>query len=91
MRRRGLDVTTTVEAGLRSAPDADHLSYARENRRVILTFDSDFLSLAQSGVPHAGIVYCAANTWTIRQIIEFLLLLDACLTEDDMRNHVEFC
>ena len=36
LRRRGIDVTTTVEAGLRSATDDVHLAYAVEQRRVIV-------------------------------------------------------
>ena len=47
LRRRGIDVTTTVEAGLRGASDDVHLAYALEQRRVIVTNDPDFLVLAQ--------------------------------------------
>ena len=39
LRRRGIDVTTTVEAGLRGASDDVHLAYALEQRRVIVTID----------------------------------------------------
>jgi predicted nuclease of predicted toxin-antitoxin system len=46
LRRRGIDVTTTVEAGLRSATDDVHLAYAVEQRRVVVTNDPDFLVLA---------------------------------------------
>ena len=36
LRRRGIDVTTTVEPGLRGASDDVHLAYALEQRRVIV-------------------------------------------------------
>jgi len=91
LRRRGIDVTTTVEAGLRSASDEHHMEYARQTRRVIVTQDDDFLALAQSGAQHAGIIYCLPNARTIGQIIEFIVLVDACLAEQDMLNHIEFC
>lgn len=91
LRRRGFDVTTTVEAGLRTAPDISHVEFARREARVIFTEDEGFLALSKAGVEHAGIVYCHPNTRSIGQIIEFLVLLDACMTEDQMRNHVEFC
>jgi hypothetical protein len=29
LRRRGIDVTTTADAGLLDAPDEDHLAFAR--------------------------------------------------------------
>ena len=91
LRRRGIDVTTTVEAGLRSASDLAHLEYARRERRVMVADDPDFLALAQQGVEHAGIVYWHKSRRSIGQLIEFLILVDACLSEEDMRNHVEFC
>jgi predicted nuclease of predicted toxin-antitoxin system len=43
LRRRGIDVTTTVDAGLLSAPDEEHLAFAKRDARVIVTQDSDFL------------------------------------------------
>lgn len=55
LRRRGIDVTTTVDAGLRGAVDDVHLAYAVEQRRVIVTNDPDFLVLAQQDLPHMGI------------------------------------
>src|SRR5882724_7403045 len=46
LRRRGIDVTTTVEAGLRSATDEEHARFARTQQRVIVSSDRDFLVLA---------------------------------------------
>ena len=46
LRKLGVDVTTTVEAGLRTEDDQSHLRYAIESRRVIVTHDGDFLRLA---------------------------------------------
>jgi hypothetical protein len=58
---------------------------------VIFTHDDDFLVEASSGTEHSGIIYCHPNSRTIGQIIEYLVLIDACMTEDEMRNRVEFC
>jgi predicted nuclease of predicted toxin-antitoxin system len=91
LRRRGIDVTTTREAGLRGASDMAHIEYARRTGRIIFTEDEDYLMLSKSGVEHCGIVYCHSNTRRIGQIIEYLVLVDACMTEEDMRNHIEFC
>ena len=91
LRRGGIDVVTTVEAGLRGAPDSDHVEFARRTGRVIFIQDEDFLVMAHSGSEHPGIIYCHPHTRSIGQIIEFLVLVDACMTEDQMRNHVEFC
>ena len=54
MRRRGIDVTTTAEAGLLGAADTAHIAFANQSGRVIFTNDDDFLSLHGQGVAHPG-------------------------------------
>ena len=49
LRRRGVDVTTTLGAGLRGAADEEHVAFARAQGRVIVTQDSDFLRISPSG------------------------------------------
>ena len=61
LRRLGIDVTTSTDAGLLGASDADQIDYGLEQGRVIFTEDDDFLSLAAAGVSHAGLVYCHQN------------------------------
>ena len=45
LRRRGIDVTTTADAGFLGADDPDHIAFAVANGRVIFSNDSDFLRL----------------------------------------------
>lgn len=42
LRRYGIDVTTTVEAGLRTADDESQLAFAKRESRVVVTHDDDF-------------------------------------------------
>lgn len=58
LRRRGIDVTTTVEVGLVSASDEEQLAYGWDQRRIVVTYDDDFLRLANRRLKHAGIVHC---------------------------------
>jgi len=90
LRRRGIDVTITVQAALQGQEDVNHIDYGIRERRVIYTQDDDYLIIATQGTEHAGIVYNAPNTKTIGQIIAFLILLDAFMSQDEMRNRVEF-
>jgi hypothetical protein len=90
LRRRSIDVTTTAEAGLLGASDDAHLAFARRQRRVVFTQAQDFLRLGASGVEHAGMVYNQQGTRTIGQIIEFLELIDVCMTQEEMFGHIEF-
>ena len=90
LRRRGIDVTTTIEAGLGGAKDSAHIVFARSQQRVIVTEDTDFLALARSSVEHAGIVCCRSDRG-VGSLIEFLITMDGCLTPEEMINHIEFC
>jgi predicted nuclease of predicted toxin-antitoxin system len=90
LRRRAIDVTTTKDAGLLGATDAQQLDYARREGRVIFTQDTDFLVIASKTVEHAGIVYARKGTRTNRQLIESLELIHRVLDSDDMLGHVEF-
>jgi len=91
LRRRGIDVTTTNDAGLRGAGDEAQLTFAMNQRRVIHTNDPDFLRLDAVGFRHFGIVFCSFGSRTIGQVIEYLTVLDAVMTEEEMLNRVEFC
>lgn len=53
LAKHGIDVTTTVEAGLRGEPDDAQLAYAHRTGRVIVTHDADFLRIAtaRSSIP----------------------------------------
>jgi predicted nuclease of predicted toxin-antitoxin system len=90
LRKRGIDVTTTVEAGLEGAEDSAHIAYALSNNRVIFTNDPDFLRLDAAGVPHAGIAFCHQGARTIGQIVQYLALMHECYTGEEMHSRVEY-
>jgi hypothetical protein len=90
LRRRGVDVLTTQEAARCGLPDVAQLAFATAQGRVILTFDSDYLVLHQSGTQHAGIAWCPERKYTIRELIQAVLLLHGVLDRQSMHNHVEY-
>ncbi len=90
LRRHGIDVLTAQEAGRCGLSDADQLAFATAEDRVMVTFDTDFLALHQSGVTHAGIAWCQEQKYSVGQLIQALLLLHGVLDRDAMRNHVEY-
>jgi predicted nuclease of predicted toxin-antitoxin system len=89
LRRAGIDVTTTNEAGLRTQDDVAHLRFARDEGRVIVTRDQDFLRLANAGLDHSGVVFYTANQ-SIREIIEGLILIYEVMLPSEMAEHVEY-
>ena len=90
LRRRGIDVTTTAEAGLLSTADKNQLAWSTDEDRVLITHDHDFLRLQGSAVEHAGIAFCHVQSRSVGEIIRGLELIAELLEPDDMRNHVEF-
>ena len=90
LRQRGIDVTTTTDAGLLSSSDERHIAFALDQDRVLVTHDADFLRIHAAAPEHAGIVYCRTGMLTIGQIIAGLVLIHDCLSPDDMRRQVEF-
>jgi predicted nuclease of predicted toxin-antitoxin system len=89
LHRAGVDVTTTIEAGLRAKNDQTHLEFARAGGRVIVTRDQDFLRFAASTKDHAGIVFYTAGH-SMREVIEGLILLYEVMTPHEMVGHVEY-
>jgi|SRR5438552_4314970 len=89
LRRAGIEVTTTSEAGLRTKDDEAHLEFARAEGRVIVTRDQDFLRVSSRLTDHSGIVFYTANQ-SIREIIEGLILIYEVMLPDEMAGHIEY-
>lgn len=89
LRRAGIDITTTVEAGLLTRPDEEQLAFALREQRILVTHDQDFLRLAAQGTPHAGIAFCL-QARTLSQIIEGLMLIHGVYSAEEMFDQVEF-
>ena len=89
LRRRGLDVTTTTEAGLIGASDEEQLAFGVSDSRVVITRDADLLRLNSQGVTHAGIVFWTERR-SIGQLISALDLLGLEFSAEEMPGRVVF-
>lgn len=90
LKKRGINVTTSPEEGLIGASDREQLAFALSQQRVIFTFDDDFLSLASTGIEHAGIIYTRQQRQSIGKIISDLVLIWECLEPNYMQGKIEF-
>lgn len=90
LRRQAIDVTTTVEMGLIGQTDEAQLEFARQQGRVIVTHDTDFLRLASQTANHWGIAFCKKDVRTIGEIIRSLVLIYEVFTADEMKGWVEY-
>lgn len=90
LRRLGIDATTTADASLLGADDAEQAAFGLAHDRVIFTEDDDLLVWSAAGKPHAAIVYCHQNTRSIGQIVRALELIWEVYEPVEMKNRVEF-
>lgn len=90
LRRRGIDITTTADAGLLGANDTDLIAFAVSDGRVIVSNDHDLLRLHDQGVEHPGIAYGHQQSRTIGETIRALELIWEILDPEEMRNRVQF-
>lgn len=89
LRRRGVDVQRTQDAGMLHADDLAQLTYATAQGRAFFIQDADFLRLAASGVAHTGIAY-APQGIAIGTLVRGLVEITAILCAEDMVNWVEY-
>lgn len=90
LRRRGIDVTTTTESGLRGETDEAQAAHALAEGRVIFTQDRDFLAISAAGIPHAGIVYCRQGKRSLGQVIQGLTQIWELMEPAQMRDWVVY-
>lgn len=90
LRRYGIDVTTTVDAGLRTKSDELHLAFIREQRRVIVTHYDDFLIMASDTTDYPGIVYCRPDSRSVGEIIRSLILIYEVYAPEEMMGRIEY-
>lgn len=89
LRQRGVDVVTVSEAGMRGRSDEEQLGFAFSQRRVLVTKDGDFLTLAAQGHLHAGIAFVRPKA-SAGHMIRGLVLIHQILSAEDMDAHIEF-
>lgn len=70
LKKLGVDIVSVQELDKISQPDEGILDFCKENKRAIVTSDSDYLRLHAKGARHAGIVYLTKPLDTSRLIRE---------------------
>lgn len=89
LRRRGMDVMTTVEAQMLGAEDEEHLARATSEGRVLFTQDTDFIRIHAQGVSHSGIVYFSNQT-DIGRIVTGLHFIYEVYSSTEMIGRLEY-
>jgi predicted nuclease of predicted toxin-antitoxin system len=90
LRQYGVDVSTTPEAELSGRSDLEQLQAATSEARVLFTQDEDFLVLHAQGNPHAGIIYCHQQKYSLGDLIRLLILVWEMYEPEELRNKLEY-
>jgi uncharacterized protein DUF5615 len=90
LSQRGIDATTSTQAGLIGASDEAQLEHAIAAHRVLVTHDRGFLRLASLRPAHMGIAYCPPRRQAIGRIILRLVHLWRTTTAEAMQGRIEY-
>lgn len=95
LRIRNVDVLTVANAGMLNKSDEEQLAWAKENYRVIFSFNTrDFYrlhtTLTTQGLPHAGIILAPQQRYGIGDLMRGVLRLINTKSQEAMQGQVEF-
>ena len=90
LKSRGIEAVTVHDLSLLGEDDINHLQNATELGCVLCTYDSDFLQLASSGLQHSGLVFGQQDIHYIGEWVNWLTLMHAVYTSEEMSNRIEF-
>lgn len=89
LRRRGIDVTTTAEAGLLGANDSKQITFATGDQRVFVTRERGIAAEVPVGASHAGIVVVRSGRRNIGPTVLALSHLHRTRTAEEMVDSIE--
>jgi hypothetical protein len=90
LRRRGIDVTTTLDAGLLQASDSAQIAFAAAEQRVFVTRERGIAAEVPQGSSHAGIVVARGGRRSIGPTVLALTHLHRTRTADEMMDRIEY-
>ena len=90
LRRRGIDVTTTVDAKLTRSSDPEQLAFAQSEQRVFVTRDRRILTSMGPGTLHAGIVIAPTGRGVIGPTVLALAHIHRTMSAESMVGRIEY-
>ena len=90
LRRRGIDVATTVESGKSRASDPEQIAFATAQQRVFVTRERGIAAEVPPGVSHSGIVIARSGRRNIGPTILALAHLHRTWIGEEMVDRIEY-
>lgn len=89
LENREHNVLTMQDADRDGRKDIEQLRFADEDARVIVTADQDFLRL-DAEEEHSGIIFISDRDASVGEKIRNISKIGERISQEEMRNHVEF-
>ena len=95
LRSRNADVLTVADVGMLNKSDEEQLDWARQNNRVIFSFNiRDFYRLHTviigQGLSHAGIIIAPQQRYGIGDLMRGVLKVINTKSSEEMEGQLEF-
>src|SRR5437763_7214542 len=95
LRTNSVNLTIATEASMQNRPDEDHLVWASDSDRTLLSYNvAHYCALHGSwmtgGRGHASIILAAQQRYSAGEEIRRIMRLISRLSAEDMRNRLEF-
>ena len=84
----GIEAVTARDLKKLRDDDSSHLQRATEQNRVLVTYDDDFVKMAQPSVEHSGIVFVPTRYRNIGIVVKELRNFQARYGRNDVANLV---
>ncbi len=88
--RNGIDCVTVRDLEKLSDADPNHLKRATDQKRVLVTYDDDFVEMAHKGAQHAGIVFVPNRHRRIGIVVKELRKFQVQYEQQQVKNQVWF-
>ncbi len=87
--KRGYSVVMAVDVGMTQKPDEEHLQYATEQGRILVTFDHPFAGRTMASQGHAGLIcITSARQDDFGIIVRLLIAFGDGHTAEDAKGSV---
>lgn len=88
--RNGIDCVTARDLEKLGDADPNHLKRATDQKRVLVTYDDDFVEMAHKGAQHAGIVFVPNRYRRIGIVVKELRKFQVQYEQQQVKNQVWF-
>jgi predicted nuclease of predicted toxin-antitoxin system len=85
---KGYDVIIAADVAMREKSDPEHLAYASEHARILVTFDRPFAGKTLQLTDHTGLICLSGSQDNIGSIVRILAEFADTHTSEEAAGHV---